>query len=233
MALISYIDGDARRIYLSANTMNVAWHPVDLYREIRMLRKNNESLRKYTNFMRGDGNVDKGGGKATERYFTLMFGTRIVPWDESHVIDVTGTLITDDGLEGVFCFNRDTLSSGVEVDIQYAPKQVEVITINTSGVGAQEVWEYQTRTLTSDTGTPVSGDVNIVSVNNIPVTSVDDFKADVSSIDLSSIPAEVWTYVTRELTVAAGLTPAQEAKLDEIIVDISEIPSLVLDEVAP
>ena len=61
----------------------------------------------------------------------------------------------------------------------------------------------------------------------------DTYKADISSIDLSTIPADVWTYVTRELTVAAGLTPEQEAKLDEIIIDISEIPALVLDEVAP
>ena len=53
----------------------------------------------------------------------------------------------------------------------------------------------------------------------------EDWKADISSIDLSTIPSEVWTYVTRELTVAAGLTPEQEAKLDQIITNLSNIPT--------
>ncbi len=128
--LIDYIDGETRKIYLSEDSMNASWHPVELYREIRTLRASEESLRPYDNFMRGGGNINKGGGKATERYFTLLNGTRIVPFNSSHVIDVTGTLITDDGLEGVFCFDRSSLDDGVAVDIQYAPKQVEVINLN-------------------------------------------------------------------------------------------------------
>ena len=54
-------------------------------------------------------------------------------------------------------------------------------------------------------------DANIIEVNGVAAT-IDDFKADVSE---------------------AGLTPEQEAKLDQIIIDISEVPTLVLDEVAP
>ena len=63
--------------------------------------------------------------------------------------------------------------------------------------------------------------VNIVSVAGTTVTSVDDFKADTVNVDLSGIPADVWSYVTRELTVAAGLTPVQEAKLDQILTDVN------------
>ena len=77
----------------------------------------------------------------------------------------------------------------------------------------------------------IGNNSNIVSVQGIDVNSVDDFKADTVNVDLSGIPADVWSYVTRELTVAAGLTPDQEAKLDEIIVDISEVPPKVLLEV--
>ena len=128
--LIDYIDPINRRIHLSIDTMNTAWHPVELYREVRALRASDESLRAYNNFMRGAGNVDKGGGKATERYFTLLLGTRIVPWDAAHIIDITGTLITDDGFEGAFCFDKSSLTPGIAVDIQYAPKQVEVINLN-------------------------------------------------------------------------------------------------------
>ncbi len=130
MALIDHIDPVGRKIYLSVETMNTAWHPVDLYREVRALRRTDETLRAYDNFIKGDGNIDKGGGKATERYFTLLGGTRIYPWNDTHIIDVTGTLITDDGFEGAFCFVKTELSAGVSVDIQYAPKQVEVINLN-------------------------------------------------------------------------------------------------------
>jgi len=66
-------------------------------------------------------------------------------------------------------------------------------------------------------------DVNIVSVNGTPVESIEDFKANEVDIDLSGIPQSVWEYVTRELTVAAGLTEEQEQKLDKIISDIQEI----------
>ena len=66
-----------------------------------------------------------------------------------------------------------------------------------------------------------TGDANIISVAGTEVTSVDDFKANTVDVDLSSIPEDVWTYVTRELTVAAGLTPEQEAKLDQIITDVN------------
>ena len=67
--------------------------------------------------------------------------------------------------------------------------------------------------------------VNITEVNGSPVSSINEFKADVSNlnVDLSTIPQAVWEYVTRELTVAAGLTPEQEAKLDQIILDIQNI----------
>lgn len=134
MALIDHIDPVTRRIFLSVETMNIAWHPVELYREARALRGANETLRAYDNFMEGAGNIDKGGGKATERYFTLMLGTRIVPYDASHIIDVTGTLITDDGFEGAFCFDKSLLTPGVSVDIQYSPKQVEVIVVENNAL---------------------------------------------------------------------------------------------------
>ena len=76
-------------------------------------------------------------------------------------------------------------------------------------------------------------DANIVEVNAVATTSIDDFKADVSSIDLSTIPADVWAYVTRELTVAAGLTPEQEVKLDTIITELSNVPDDVWNKVIP
>jgi hypothetical protein len=74
------------------------------------------------------GNADKGGGKFTERYATLLDGTLIVPFDTKHELDIVGTIITDAGTEGPEAFDRTLLSPTTEVDINYTPPQVEVIT---------------------------------------------------------------------------------------------------------
>ena len=158
--MISHIDGVNRLIYLDASTVNASIHPVEIYKEIRALRKNDEELRKYSNFMVGAGNIPKGGGKFTERYFTLLEGARIVPYDISHVLSITGTIITDDGKEGVYCFNRMPLTAGVQVDIQYIPPQVEIVTVATgSAVTEQDkldiastVWNSTIRTLSEQVG---------------------------------------------------------------------------------
>ena len=139
MALIASIDGISRRIYLDASTVGADVHPVDVYKEMRTLRLTDESLRKYELFMRADGNIPKGGGKFTERYVTLLEGTRIVPFDTSHEISVIGTIITDDGQEGIACFDKAPLSVSTNVDINYLPPQVEVITVSVgSGLSLAE-----------------------------------------------------------------------------------------------
>lgn len=154
MALIDNIDGVNRKIYLSSSTVDSAIHPVDIYKEMRTLRENDVSLRRFNIFMEARGNIPKGGGKATERYAILKEGTLIVPYNTSHTLTVTGTIITDDGKEGVYCFDRSNLDAGVTVDINYVPPQVEVITVS-SGSGLsqeehdrlfstpQDVWDIQ------------------------------------------------------------------------------------------
>jgi len=133
MALIDHIDAPNRNIHLSASTVNSSIHPIDIYKEMRTLRKNNEELRKQDLFMSGHGFEPKGGGKYTERYVKLINGTRIIPYDTSHELTVTGTMITDEGTEGTACFDRTPLSASTVVDINYIPTQVEVIVISTGG----------------------------------------------------------------------------------------------------
>lgn len=132
MSLIDHIDGDTspRKIYLDASTVGQEIHPIDLYKEMRELRRTNESLRNYDIFMSAFGNVSKGGGKFTERYVRLN-NARIVPFDTDQTITITGTIITDDGKEGVLCFDTSPLSVGTSVNINYVPPQVEVIKIAT------------------------------------------------------------------------------------------------------
>ena len=133
--MIDHIDPVNRLIYLDSSTPNTEINPIDIYREIRALRRTNEALRPYDMFMTYKGGEKKNpdGSKRTERYGVLLKGTLIVPYNTSHVLNITGTLISDTGLEGRECFDRSRLSSGVMVDIDYTPKQVEVITVTSGG----------------------------------------------------------------------------------------------------
>ena len=127
MALIASIDGFNRDIYLSIDTVGVDLNPIDVYKEMRTLRKNDETLRGYDVFLSAHGNDFKGGGKYTERYVKELLGTRIIPYDVTQILTIIGTIITDDGQEGVACFDRSPLTATSRVDINYIPPQVEVV----------------------------------------------------------------------------------------------------------
>jgi len=133
MTVIASIDGPNRDIYLHADTVGASVHPIDIYREMRTLRRLTESLRNYDVFLSAKGNDAKGGGKFTERYVICNLGTRIIPFDTSHELTITGTIITDDSQEGISCFDRVPLTPTTIVDINYVPPQVEVVTIDTGG----------------------------------------------------------------------------------------------------
>lgn len=106
---------------------------MDVYTEMRTLRANNEALKQYKVFLKGFGNIGKTNTTSTERYVMCMSGTRIVPYDTTHQLGITGTIITDDKQEGLACFDKNSLTVTTMVDITYAPKQVEVITVTTGG----------------------------------------------------------------------------------------------------
>jgi hypothetical protein len=172
MTIIASIDGPNRDIYLHADTVDAEVHPIDIYKEMRALRRTTESLRNYTVFLSAYGNVPKGAGKATERYVVCNEGTRIIPYDASHQLTITGTIITDDGQEGIACFDRTGLTPGTVVDINYVPPQVEVITISSgSGLSPEqatmllEMYKIQgldnTAPMTVTPSSRVAGDVSL------------------------------------------------------------------------
>lgn len=134
MALIDYIDGPNRRIYLGPDSVGVDVVPMDIYVEMRALRRTDENLRKYDLFLSGEGKVPKGPGSFTERYVKALLGTRIVPYDTSHTLVVVSGIITDDGQQGIACFDRVPLSPTTLVDIDYQPPQVELVEIAIGGV---------------------------------------------------------------------------------------------------
>lgn len=129
--VIDYIDGATRRIYLLQGVTQ--FHPIDdIYTEYRNLRRTNESLRKWHPFLKADGNINKGGGKATPRYVTLLEGTRIVPYDENAQLIVSGECITDNPEVDSDIFYTDELTNPVKV--YYAPSEAEIIFVGDQSV---------------------------------------------------------------------------------------------------
>lgn len=140
MALVASVDGAARRIYLSIDSVGVDVHPIDIYKEVRALLRTNTALRKFYPFITAAGNIPKTDDTSTERYVTLLDGCRIVPYDTSHNLRIVGVLITDEATEGRDCFDRTPLSPTTVVDVDYQPPQVEIVNVNTgSGVTSGDI----------------------------------------------------------------------------------------------
>lgn len=142
MAVVASWDGATRRIYLAQGTAGVvSFNPcADVYPEYREERRTNESFRRWFPFVRAVGNEPKGGGKYTPRYLLLLDDgdigqTKIIPFDEDSVINVTGELLTEDQTSP---FDLSTLSAGTNVVINYAPPTSEIIQLGVSGLTQDE-----------------------------------------------------------------------------------------------
>ncbi len=137
--VIDSIDGPpnipAIRIYLKSGI--TSFHPVDdIYKEVRQRRLDQESLRGLEHFAEAGGNVSKGGGKFTPRYLILKNGAKIIPYDISQTLNITGEIFSDD-LSPVF--DTTTLSAGTSIFFNYTPAEAEVIQVSTgSGLSAAQ-----------------------------------------------------------------------------------------------
>lgn len=121
-----------KRIYLAAGVRS--YHPVDdLYKEMRALRRTDETLRVFPMPLVASGNVAKGGGKFTPRLVTFNDGWRVVPEDTSHMLDITGEQITDDGQAGPAVMDFDPLSSTSKVVVNYQAPEAEIIATDGGG----------------------------------------------------------------------------------------------------
>lgn len=138
MPVIGSVDPSAKRIHLAAGVRE--YHPVDdLYRELRALRRTDESLRPFEMPLVASGNVAKGGGKSTPRLVTFRNGWKVVPEDVSHTLSVTGEQITDDGQSGPAAIDFAPLAATSKVVVQYEPPAAEIIEVETgSGVTPQD-----------------------------------------------------------------------------------------------
>lgn len=84
------------------------------------------------------------------------------------------------------------------------------LTVAPSSLTAADVWEYGTRSLTVATTTDLTPVLDAIGELSIPTASAN--------------ASAVWSSGTRTLTVAAGLTPEQEAKLDDIAAKTVNLP---------
>jgi len=147
MAIIASIDIPTRRIQLDTGVVRLDdllgfWRE---YRDLRVL--NTDNLRRSAPVMSIIGGQSKGGGAYVGRIIDLA-GYKIIPDDVDHNLDVTIEIINSaSGLSGRDVFDRTTLTSDVNIDINIAP--VQILTV---GGGVQ--------------------DVNIVQVNGIEVDGV-------------------------------------------------------------
>jgi hypothetical protein len=124
--VIDHLDIVAKEIYLLTGVRS--YHPVeDIYKEIRYLRKTDESLRVTDMPVSAAGNVPKGGGKYTPRYAIFNNGWKVVPEDVSHTLEVTGEQITDDGQSGAACVSLAGMSPGTNIFINYYPPSAEIV----------------------------------------------------------------------------------------------------------
>jgi len=130
--VIDYIDGFNRIIHLRSGV--TSWNPVDdIYKEVRQLRHDNESLRQFDMFCSALPLIDKGGGKTTGRGMTLLLGTRIVPFDESATHDITGELLSDEGLSGTDLIDISGLSPSSKIKLNYIPPPATEVINSNSG----------------------------------------------------------------------------------------------------
>jgi len=206
MPLIANIDGASRRIFLSADTVGIDLNPIDIYKEMRTLRRLDEDLRKWNLFMSASGNVPKGGGKFTERLVTLLNGTRIVPFDTDHELTVVGTVITDDGQEGIAAFDRSSLDINTTVDINYVPPQVEVIEVvvgTGGGTGVVDLSEVLTAINNLNNFNPASDIVAQVSLVDT-TTNLTNGGAGSTPPSVDDISDAVWNKLLADMSTAGS-----------------------------
>lgn len=132
MALISQIDGPARRVYLNpaeAVSGVLTFHPTDdLYFAYRAFRAENESARPFNPFMEAATLVAKSGGKFTPKFVTLLGGTKLVIPAGVTEVNITGELLTDDGSKPF-----DTSLVTGPCILNYQPSEAEVIKVLAGG----------------------------------------------------------------------------------------------------
>lgn len=151
---VSRLDITNKLIFIKKDV--VSFHPtVDLYPEVRTIRRVDESVRKKLNPVSTQGN-EPAGTKFTPRRAVLNDGWRIaIEFATNWALSVTGEMISDDGFAGAQLVKLNYLPAGVSTLVNYTPADAEIIEVSVGGgvaPTAQEIWEYVDRQLTEASG---------------------------------------------------------------------------------
>lgn len=134
MALVASVDYPNKRIYLSAATADTDLDTLDVYREVRALRRTTVAHRSFRPMIVAGGNIEKIVSVSyTPAYVQLLYGCRIVPFNASHSLRLVRDTFTDDGMSGRDCFDRTPLGATVEVNIDVDFPEIEIRTVAVSG----------------------------------------------------------------------------------------------------
>lgn len=128
MPLVSSVDYVAKRIYLSVDSVGVVLDMMDVYREVRALRRVTEAHRGFRPMIVAGGNVEKLTGVTfTQPYVQLLYGCRIVPYDAAQQLKLIRDTFTDDGFAGRDVFDRTAIASNVDLDVDVPAVEVRVV----------------------------------------------------------------------------------------------------------
>jgi hypothetical protein len=164
MPVVASVDYAAKRIYLSSETVNANLDTLDVYREVRALRRTTEAHRRYKPMIEAGGNIVKiTGVSRTPAYVRLLYGCRIVPFNTSHQIRLVRDTFTDNfggsALAGRDCFDRGPLSVSTEVDIDVDFPEIEIREVTTSGSTGPTAIEIAAAVLAAAQVTPIHADM--------------------------------------------------------------------------
>jgi len=127
--LVESVDYLTKRIYLSIDTVDISLDMLDVYREVRVLRRSTDDHQKFRPMIVGGGNIEKIAGQTyTQPYVQLLNGCRVVPYrSASHVLTLTRETFTDDGFASAGNFDLIALDPGVVVTLIFTVDKVEVV----------------------------------------------------------------------------------------------------------
>lgn len=136
MAYISSEDYVAKRIYLHSDTaVASSLDLINVYLEHIVRRAVNANQeRRFPRMVLSLGN-EAAGGEFTPQYVDMQNGVRLVPYNTSHAPLITPTPLISraENLSGSALFDRSSLTTGVEVDIDYRPEISGFKLVNISG----------------------------------------------------------------------------------------------------
>ena len=138
MSTVASVDYPNKRIYLSLLTVGQPLDTTQVYRDVRALRKTTEAHRAFNPMIVAGGNISKTAATRTQPYVQLLFGCRIVPYDQNQELLVIRETFSDDGFSGVDCFDRTGLVNQVDINYQVSPVEVRIISTGGSALTQTE-----------------------------------------------------------------------------------------------